>query len=66
MLCAPHSLEIAVSGLLVPPVSKLCDLLWRILVTVMLLLILAGPGARILSQLTVSSDPVIAPMVQGF
>jgi hypothetical protein len=66
MLYALHLLEIAVSDLLVPPAFELRDLLWRILVTIMLLLILAGPGARVLSQLARSSDSAIAPVVQGF
>jgi hypothetical protein len=66
MLYAPHLLETAVSDLLVLPAFELRDLLWRILVTIMLLLILAGPGARVLSQLARSSDSAIAPVVQGF
>ena len=59
-------LEIAVSDLLVPPAFELRDLLWRILVTIVLLLILAGPDARVLSQVARSSDSAIAPVVQGF
>jgi hypothetical protein len=66
MLYALHLLEIAVSDLIVPPAFELRDLLWRILVTIMLLLILAGPGARVLSRLARSSDSAIAPVVQGF
>ncbi len=66
MLYAPHLLEIAVSDLLVPPVFELRDLLWRILVTIVLLLILAGPDARVLSQLARSSDSAIASVVQRF
>jgi hypothetical protein len=66
MLYAPHMLEIAVSDLLVPPAFELRDLLWRILVTIVLLLILAGPDARVLSQVARSSDSAIAPVVQGF
>lgn len=54
------------SDLLVPPAFELRDLLWRILVTIVLLLILAGPDARVLSQLARSSDSAIAPVVQGF
>jgi hypothetical protein len=66
MLYALHLLEIAVSDLIVPPAFELRDLLWRILVTIMLLLILAGPGARVLSRLARSSDSAIAPVVHGF
>ena len=54
------------SDLIVTPASELRDLLWRIVVTVMLLLILAGPGAKVLRQLSRSSDSSTASVVQGF
>lgn len=40
------------------------DLLWRILVTVLLLLILAGPGARVLSRAAAPPVSASAPVVR--
>jgi hypothetical protein len=39
------------------------DLLWRILVTVLLLLILAGPGAKTLVALVMPFASFIVPLV---
>ncbi len=40
------------------------DLLWRILVTVLLLLILAGPGAKVLSRSAAPPVPAGAPVLR--
>jgi len=40
------------------------DLLWRILVTVLLLLILAGPGAKVLSRSAAPPVSVGAPVLR--
>ena len=64
MLYAPHLLEIAMSGLLVPPAFELRDPLGRILVTIVVVF-LTGLGARVLIQAARFSDSAIAPVVQG-
>jgi hypothetical protein len=39
------------------------DLLWRVLVTILLLLILAGPGAKALMTIVMPFASSIAPLV---
>jgi hypothetical protein len=39
-----------------------CDLLWRIAVTILLLLILAGPSAKALRRLTMSPASPTVPV----
>ena len=56
----------AISDLIAAPTFEVRDLLWRIAVTVLLLLILAGPAAEMLKRSSRSSGSSAAPMVQGF